>query len=295
MYFWYQTDYTLVKLGGFAPRSYNPGMESQSRLPDADRLSILAATILLNYALARFIEIPARSLELQLPGFYFVAELNFQTVAAILSMGITVAGADWLLRTHPSLHAQPAFEHWLLPALTAWIIGIPLFQLPIGPIWWAGFALGGGFLLLVLVAEYIAVDPTDARLPLAAATLTATAYAIFLTMGISLRFAGTRLFLLLPAILVATGLVVLRTLNLRLHGRWMWFDAILIALVCVQLSAGLHYLPLAPVPFGLLVLAPAYSLTILFANLREGLLTRQAIVEPLVVFVLICITAIWLT
>ena len=134
-------------------------------LPDAERLSVLAATILLAYALARFVNLPGYELAIQLPGVYLSVEINVRTFVTLLVAGLTASGADWLLRDHPALGDRSTLEHWLLPALTAWVIGIPLFQTPPGPIWWAGFALGGGLLMLVLVAEYIAVDPEDIRQP----------------------------------------------------------------------------------------------------------------------------------
>src|SRR5512138_554887 len=123
----------------------------ERRLPNADRLSVVAATILLAYAIARFIELPEIELSTQLPGFYLEARLNVQILTAFLVAGLTAAGANWLLRDHPALRRRRTVEHWLLPALTAWTIGLPLFQLPLSPSWWVGFALGGLMLILELV------------------------------------------------------------------------------------------------------------------------------------------------
>lgn len=270
-------------------------MQSERNLPDANRLSVISASILLTYAIARLIEIPSRTFAFQLPGFYFELEFNFQIATLLLSTGLIIAGTDWLLRTHPETEDRYLIEHWMLPAFTAWIIGIPILQMPIGPLWWAGFVLGAGFLLLVLVAEYITIDPNDIRHPLAAAALSATAYAIFLTLGISLRFIGLRLFLLLPAIFIATILVSARTLNLRLSGHWVWLDAFSIALLSTQLTAGFHYLPVTPISFGLLILAPTYSLSTLFANIRSKMVISRAIIEPTIILLIILMTALWLS
>src|SRR5574341_1596929 len=127
-------------------------------LPEADRLSILAASILLAYALANFVRLPARELAVQLPGLYLSVQVTARTVVAFLVAGLTASGADWLLRTHASVRGHTTFEHWLVPALTSLVIGVPLSQISGAPQWWLGFFAGGALLMLVLVAEYISVD-----------------------------------------------------------------------------------------------------------------------------------------
>jgi hypothetical protein len=263
-------------------------------LPEADRLSILAATILLAYALANFVRLPIRDLDLQLPGFYLAIQINARTVVAVLVAGLTASGADWLLRTHPSVRGHSTFEHWLVPALTSLVIGVPLSQISGAPQWWLGFFMGGALLMLVLVAEYITIDPEDVRQPIASAGLTTVAFALYLILAIALRYSGARLFLILPALAFAAWLVSLRTLHLRLHGRWMFLQAGVVALVCAQAAAALHYMPLSPVSFGLLLIGPAYALTSLLANLAEGTPLRQAILEPFIVLVILFGAAIWI-
>ncbi|MEJ2598034.1 MAG: hypothetical protein P8Z00_06845 [Anaerolineales bacterium] len=263
-------------------------------LPDPERLSTLAAMILLAYALARFINLPLGNFSVQLPGMYLALQINLRTFLTFLVASLTAAGADWLLRDHPALKEKNTLEHWLLPALTAWVIGLPLFQIPLGPIWWAGFALGGVLLMLVLVAEYIVVDPDDARLGPAAAGLTALSFALFLTLAISLRYSGLRLYLILPALTLAAWLVCLRSLHLRLHGIWAFVPAGVVTLLVGQIAAGLHYWPLSPIAFGLALLGPAYSLTSLIGSLIEGDALRQAIIEPGIVMFVIWGAAFWL-
>ncbi len=272
---------------------YNPGVDKPRYLPNADRLSVLAATILLAYALARFVQLPQLELATQLPGFYFSISLNIQTVVAIIVAGLTASGADWLLHDHPARGEQNTIEHWLLPALTAWVIGLPLLQLPIGPLWWGGIALGGGLLMLVLLAEYIVVDPDDIRQPPAAAALTAVSFALYLALVVGLRLANLRLFLLIPALSTAACLVSLRTLHLRLHERWLFLPALVIALMIAQLAAALHYWPISPVSYGLILLGPAYALTSLVSGLEDGAPFSETIREPLIVLTLIWLIALW--
>src|SRR5512139_539156 len=112
-------------------------MVRSGHLPDADRLSVLAAIILLAYALTRFIQLPSREVGIQLPGFYLAVDLNIRAIVTLLIGGLTASGADLLYKTHPGLKGKKTFENWLLPGLTAWVIGVPLYQLPLGPQWFA--------------------------------------------------------------------------------------------------------------------------------------------------------------
>ncbi len=269
-------------------------MDRSRNLPDADRLSILSALILLAYALARFLDLPSRTIEIQLPGLYLAWDLNVRTAAGLLVAAMTAAGVEWLLRQHPASSKHGITGHWLLPALTAWVIGTPLFQLPLGFTWWAGFALGGTLLMLVLVAEYIAIDPDDVRQPVAAAGLTALAYALFLILATSLSAAGARLLFTVPALTLAAFLTSLRTLRLRLHLHWALVESGLVALLVTQFAAAFYYLPLSPVSYGLLLLGPAYGLTSLLANLAETEPWQQAVIEPLLVLVVVFSISLWI-
>jgi hypothetical protein len=262
-------------------------------LPDPDRLSVLAALILLGYVSTRLVEIPTRTLSVQLPGLYLAFDLSIHTLVTLLVAGMTASGAEWLLHDHPALQGRRSIEHWLLPALTAWVIGVPLERLPFGPQWLAAFTLGGGLLMLVLIAEYITIDTRDARHAPAAAGLTALSFALYLMLVISLRSADLRLFFILPAVTLAGALAILRTLHLRLGGQWAFWQTLTLALVLAQLAAALHYLPLSPITYGLAILGPAYALTSLVGNLAKGAQLREAVIEPVVVLGIVWGTALW--
>jgi hypothetical protein len=262
-------------------------MEERHYVPDTNRLSVLAATIMLAYALLPFIKIPERNLVFAISGIVFSFTLNFSTITTVLSAGLAAAGTDWLLRGHPQLGKQNTFQHWLLPALTTWVIGVPLGTLGIGWQWWVVLGFGGLLLVLVLVAEYIVVDMNDVRHAPATIGLTAVSFALFLIMAITLSASGSRLYVLLPGLVVAIFLVTLRTLHLRLGGEWRWAWAGGIALVVGQVAAGLHYWPLSPLRFGLVVLGLAYALTSVAGALEEGRSWRTLWVEPAVMLVIL--------
>lgn len=268
-------------------------MDRTSYLPSTDRLSILSAAILLAYAASRFVDLPPSEFGLQLPGFYLAIEINIHTVVTLLVAGLAASGVDMLLREHPAMGGKPKIEHFFLPALTAWTLGIPLNRLEIGLQWMISFIVGGAILMLVLVAEYIVVDPEDERYPMASAALTAVSYALFLILAISLQSAGIRLYLILPALLLAAALVTLRSLHLRIIDRWLYLPTLVIIIILAGIISALHYWPLSPVTYGLLVLGPAYSLTSLIGALTEGQTLRKAIVEPGLVLIAVLGAAIW--
>jgi hypothetical protein len=249
-------------------------------VPASNQVGVLAATVLLSYALAHLTSGPGLTLAIQFPGFYFAYSLTLGTALTLMAGGLTATGMDWLLRGHPGLHGRRTIEHWMLPTLTAVLVGIVLDILPPGPAWWIGLVAGAVILVAVIVAEYIAVDPGAPLYALASAGLTALSYTLFLLFVISLRLGAARLFLVVPAVFMASGLVALRTLHLRLSERWEYPWALGIGLVCAQIAAGLHYWPLSSLQFGLAVLGPLYALTTLALALWEEVPVRTAVREP---------------
>jgi hypothetical protein len=260
-------------------------MESKVRgqnLPNIDHLSVLAAMIVFAYTLGRFIDLPSWQISKQLPGLYIEFHINVNMVTSLLVACMTAAGANWLMREHPAAKGIHSLEHAILPALTSLVIGIPLGGVPVGLGWWVGLISGAFILVLVLIAEYIAVDPEDIRLSLATAALSAVSFALFLVLAGALRAGGVRLLYNAPALVFAAWLVSLRVTNLRLHGEWTIYESAIIAFVIGQITAAFNYWPLTPIAFGLVLLGPSYALISLFCNLIEEKPFRKLIFEPII-------------
>jgi hypothetical protein len=260
--------------------------------PNIDRISILSATILLAYTLTGLINLPTRVLSAQLPGFYLELQINIQTIVSLLVAGLAASGTDWLLREHPTSQNRRMIQHWLLPALTAWVIGVPMIQQDLGIYWWLGIFMGGGAIVLVLMAEFTVVDPDDVNYQRASIGLTIVAYALLFLLTTTLKANQLRLYLLVPAITVVTSLISLRILHLRLRGQWTFIATGISTLIVAEIATVAHYLPLSPVAFGLLILGSAYALTSLFGNFGEGKPTRESFVEPLAVLLIFWILAL---
>jgi hypothetical protein len=247
-------------------------------MPDANRLSVLVAVVLLAYALAHLVEAQPQTVNLGLLGVVLAIPLNLTMASTLMAGGLTAAGMDWLLRGHPHFDGENTFQHWILPTLTAFVLGGPLYSLPFGFIWWVSFGLGGLLLLLVFLAEYIALDTADVRYPAASAGLVALSYALFLILTTTISFSTSRLTLAVVAIFPAAGMVALRALHLR-TGKWEFAWAIGIGLILTQLAATLHYWPLRPIQYGLVLLGVLYALTELALNLEEEISPRRAGIE----------------
>jgi hypothetical protein len=192
-------------------------------------------------------------------------------------------GMDMILQKHPHFEGKPTYQHSLLPALTAWAIGIPLNSLISQPTWWVLFVDGGLLLVLVFVAEYIVMDFSDVRFAFASIGLTAISFALLLILAISLRGSSARLYLAVPTFMIALAMVSLRTLYLRLNRRWCFSWVVGIVVVVAQVAVGLQYLPVSPSAYGLILVAAAYGCTSLAGYIEEGRSWKSALIEPGVV------------
>jgi hypothetical protein len=103
-------------------------------------------------------------------------------------------------------------------------------------------------------------------------------------LAIALQASGMRLFLLLPSISVTIFFLVSRSLYLRTSGDWNWFWSIGVAFFVGQVALGLHYLPIQPLSFGLVLVGIAYPLTLLITAFKEGKKGINLIIEPSVLF-----------
>src|SRR5512138_472159 len=258
-------------------------MNERRYLPDSDQVGLLTSAVLLAFALTRLIQVPEFNLEIQLPGFFLLVPLNLGTAMSLLTAGLTATGMDWLLHSHPSLNGRSTYQWWLLPTLTTFVIAVPLSILPNGVAWWIGFAVAGTFLFFVFVAEYVVVEQGAPYYAIAMAGLTAISYTLFFVLAVALRYSSVRLYILVPALFLSAFLASLRILNLRLSDRWEYAWSAGIAFVCAQIASGLHYWPLAPTQFGLMLVGTLYGLTGLAMNLGEDQPARRAVLEPAIV------------
>jgi hypothetical protein len=269
-------------------------MRENRELPEQGRLSIVTAMVMLAYASAAFVHIPENALSFQLPGFFFVVKVNFYTILSVVVAGMAAAGTDWVIASHPNSGEGSRWHHWIIPAMTALVIGVPLNQIAVSPAWWVIFCMGGLLYAVVLTAEYISMDLKNALYPLAIVSLTVVSLALFLILVITVRGAGLRLYAVFSAIIPAVAIVSARILNLRLMGKWPFHWIAGISIIVGQFSFCLFYLPIKPIPFGLILLGATYALVSLAVNLEEISLNSRFWVEPSLDFAVFLLLAVLL-
>ena len=246
-------------------------------------MSIVTAMVLLIYALVSFIKLPAELISFQLPGFLLQLPVSINSLVGAATAALAASGAQWLLSSHPEFSFRASIPHLFIPALTALVIGLPLSTLQASFYWWVVFAFGGFLFLLVIASEYIAMDNRDSRHVFAAVVLTAVSWALFLIVAISVNASGMRFYMVLAILVPTVFLVCLRSLHFRLGGVWSYPWAGAIALIIAQVALGLHYLPISPLSYGLILLGAAYALTSLAGSVVERRPARLMWVEPVVV------------
>ncbi len=268
-------------------------MNKGNSFPDLNRLSIISSVIILAYSLVPFVQIPTQTLAIQLPFAVFDFSFDFATIVSILVAILAAFGSDWLIQSHPNRKDYSLVRHGLTPALTAWVIGVPLSFLEVGIEWWVVVGLGGLLLVFVLVAEYLVVDTNSPSHTPASLGLTVISFALFLVLAIALQASGVRLFLIFPALTITLLFLVARSIYLRTSGDWNWFWSAGIAFFVGQIVLGLHYLPVQPLSFGLIIVGIAYPLTLLVVSYKENKRGISLFVEPVVLFVILSLMAIF--
>lgn len=265
----------------------------EQRAPYLSRLSQVAAVICLAYGILPLIDLPQVTLRLQLPGFMFVLPLSASGMMGFLVALLATSGTDWVLQARGMrVSWRSRSAHWPLPAFVAWGLSVPLGSLPVSPQWWLVFGFGSALFMAVLAAEYAVSETGGTGHFWAYVTLTAVSFALFLVLAVTMRSLGARLYLAWLVMIPATVLVVLRNLYLRLGGYWAWEWALALALMVGQLTAGLHYLPMPPMAYGLVLTGAAYGLTSLAGALMEGRSWRTAWIEPVVMTALLWLLAV---
>ncbi len=256
-------------------------MRSDLPQPDRDRLSTLTALVILSYALIRIVILPIFSVDLTFAGLIFEFKVDSRLIMLTLAAALTVAGADWLLRSHPALKSTDrTIEHWIVPGLTALAAGIILTRLPEGPALWIGLAAGATLLMAVLLAEFLIHDPADPRHDLAAVILRTLAYLLLVGILFTMHAVDLRSVYRVPLSLAVVTTISWRLLQLpRSDDGQTVVSALIVGGVSAQLVWALHYWPLPSFRFALIVGLFVYVSNGLMETLRAGEMSRARLIE----------------
>ncbi len=272
-------------------------MRFRDTLPDINRLSIVAAVIMLAFALTQVVSFPQQQISFTVFSVQYDFSLDFSTIITGLTAFLAAAGVDWLIQSNPHRkqykHRWSYVRHWIMPILTTLVISVTLHTLDMGIFWWVIFGVGSLLLMAVLVAEYNLSVADNVRHPLAMIGLTALSFTLYLLLAISVNSAGLRLYIQLPLLAVGAAMVISRSLYLRL-GKWHLTWAMVNSLILTEVVVGFHYLPLSPIQFGLLLVGIAYSLTSIVSAIKEGRQGWNFWTEPIgMLILLVLVSFIW--
>jgi len=257
---------------------------------------VITAAIVLAYALARFLELPQRVVATTLFGSALGFELSGPFLMLVFSAALISAGSEMIIRAHPLFAGQPARRtliHWILPGATALVMGSALNHAASTPLWWLGLAFSVVALVVVLIAEYMVVNPQDPRREAAALALTTLAYLLALILFILLRRLGAR-----AAISATLGGGMAAALTLRLFALKfapLWRSglyAAIVGLICAEAIWALNYLAISTIGGALLTMLPFYIGEGVAEHHLLGRLTRRIWIEYGAVGALVLVLAL---
>ncbi len=231
---------------------YNRDVNKKTRSIPTDRLSIISALIILNYALMPFIYSPEIPLNFSILGIVFNFNLNYSNLMVLSASAFGAVGSYWLLYDHPLINRTNILIHLILPTLISGVMSIPLNVIAIGPAWWIVFALESILIIFTIIAEFYSIDPQNSLFALSKIILLPLALSLILLLSISVRSADYRLYI--EAIILTTVFVIIFIrLNALASSAEKKTKTLLSAFLFTQVLTACHYLPLPSIAFGLIL------------------------------------------
>lgn len=250
---------------------------------DRDRLSVLSGALVLGLALGRFIDVPVRSVALDVLGSPLGLNLSAATMMLLLSAGLGATAMESLVRSHPlAIGGQltRTVMYWIMPALL--VLGLAGWLMAFDRVgaWTAGIIVSAILVPLALAAEYANVDPADRERPAARWGERALIFLVAFLLFSRIYDLGARALVSGSAVFAVSAL---------LAARYLWFEAgrlreaflygATIGLLLSLFAWAVNYWSLSAMQGGLLLLLLFYSLIGLIQQSLTGLFNRRMVVE----------------
>jgi hypothetical protein len=252
-----------------------------------ERASIVATLVVLGLILSVFLQIPSQTFDVTVLGSPLTISISQTALMAALLVGITCAGTDSIVRSHPTarlIEARYSFVTWALPGLTALLATVLLPEAPTQLYQAIGLVATGLILILVISAEYYTVDPADRRYLTARLSLNAWAYLVALVIFVLIYSAKARSLISATGVSLVSALLALEFLRSagRGFGRTALYAAI--AGLCTgEIIWAMNYWRISGVTGGLILLLGFYVFTGLANQQLRSRLTRRVLVEYAIV------------
>ena len=270
-------------------------MLNERPTPDRDRLSVFIGIIVLTPVLIRFVNVPPRTIGFDVLGSPLSITLTSTWLTMTMLPALSCMGANAVIRTHPRM-SQPdppqVFIYWILPGLTGLNAALLLEKASTWSLWWAGLALTGLAVTLVVVAEFSTVDPQVYGYPRARLILNIVAYV--LAFGSFALIYGSRgRSAITASVTSAVGVILafelLNTTEVPLRQTTLY--ALLTGLLLGESAWALNYWQLSTLSGAMILLLIFYVAVGIIQQTLLKQLTQRTVVEfgviSLVAFVLI--------
>jgi hypothetical protein len=252
-----------------------------------ERASVVATVVVLGLVLDAFLQLPAWTRDVTVLGSPLSISVSQTVLMAVLLVGLTCSGTDLIVRSHPTtrrIEARHSFVTWTLPALTVLLATVLLPQAPTLLYRMGGLVLTGLILILVISAEYHAVDPSDSGYRAARLGLNIWAYMLVAVAFILIYSAKSRSLISATAVTVASTLLALEFLR----GAGCGFArtglyALIAGLITGEIIWAMNYWRIQGVTGGLILLLGFYVATGLANQQLQGRLTRRVLLEYAIV------------
>ena len=263
-------------------------------MPRYDRLSILVTLVLFGLVVSHIVDLPTRTISFVALGVPTTIYLSGRWFIGGLLVVMTGAGVDSIVRSHPQARKERwgwghSLSFWGLPcALTL----LSLVVLPLSPdivSWLAALTFTGVGLVLIVTAQYYAIDRQARRTAVVDWGLSLAAYVVIFVFSALTYASRARSLLSATAIAIicaALAAELLRPHSSELSLRRVWLYAGVVGLVLGEVAWALNHLSLSAAAGGVLFLLIFYALGGLAKQYLRGQLGRPEIVEFAVVSIL---------
>lgn len=248
-----------------------------------DQLSVLLAGTALSLTLSRIIQLPTRQVGLPVFGTQLGVDLSIQWLINLFLVGLVITGVNTLLVSHPlatSGQTRSTAVFWILPGLTALMLGIGLEHVEEIQVWL--LVIVGGLIILGVVTtnSYRSIDPEHLARPSVQLLVTISVYGLAMAYCLVIYGAKTRFLLSGPAILVVSGLLTARLLwGTGQPPRRVWLFSGVTSVIMAQAIWALNYWAIAPLYGGLVLLIVFYLTTAIAQQTLQERLDRRALIE----------------
>lgn len=253
------------------------------------RFSIVSALVALSLTLIYFLpeDVPARVLSI--PGLQ-ISFSPLQLIPLFIAI-ISLTGAYWVLISNPEIErkgwlVQQVLPNLVLPAINIFIFALILTQTNKSYEWWGILFTGVLTFSIILYAEYQVLKSNVSTNTIFTVLLISLAHALFMAFTIALRASVSRIFLIIPAIVLASIFVSYRTIYLRTDGKFKSYWIYVVTFICFQFAIALYYLFLTPNQYGLILTAILFVSNAVIARIGQGD-RKRLYIEPLVIGVFV--------